>query len=79
MDDCDHTWLYIGSKRQQAWRCVRCGDYRLYEPKQKREWVGLTYKERCELWNIASKFSPDSVIMHDFARDIEAALKEKNR
>lgn len=43
-----------------------------------RKWQGLTYKERCELWNIASTFSPDSVIMHDFAKDIERALKERN-
>jgi hypothetical protein len=43
-----------------------------------KPWVGLTYKERCELWNISSKFSPDSVIMHDFAKDIELALREKN-
>jgi hypothetical protein len=47
-------------------------------PQPKRDWVGLTYQERCELWNIASKFSPDSVIMHDFAKDIEQALKDKN-
>jgi hypothetical protein len=45
---------------------------------KQREWVGLTHKERCELWNIASKFSPDAVIMHDYAREIEAKLKEKN-
>jgi len=43
-----------------------------------KSWVGLTYKERCELWNICSMFSPDSVIMHDFAKDIEQALREKN-
>lgn len=43
-----------------------------------KPWVCLTYKERCELWNISSKFSPESVIMHDFAKDIELALREKN-
>jgi hypothetical protein len=43
-----------------------------------KPWISLTYKERCELWNISSKFSPDSVIMHDFAKDIELALREKN-
>lgn len=50
----------------------------LYTAPPQREWVGMTHKERCELWNIASKFSPDAVIMHDYAREIEAALREKN-
>lgn len=53
-------------------------DIPLYTAQPRREWVGLTYKERCELWNIASKFSPVAVIMHDYAREIESALREKN-
>lgn len=51
---------------------------KLYTAPPQREWVGLTYKERCELWNIASQFLPESVIMHDFAKDIEARLRELN-
>ena len=43
-----------------------------------RKWIGLTFQERCELWNISSKFSPDSVIMHDFAKDVEEELRKKN-
>jgi len=53
-------------------------DVPLYTAPPQRKWVGLTYKERCELWNISSKFSPESVIMQDFAKDIESRLRELN-
>ena len=47
-------------------------------PQIQKNWQGLNHKHRCELWNIASKFSPESVMIHDFAKDIEEALKRKN-
>ena len=59
-------------------RCRHQGWLGAQSSSPQRTWVGLTYQERCELWNISSKFSPDSVIMHDFAKDIELALREKN-
>ena len=39
MDKCEHIWLYIGSKRQQLWRCTRCDEYRIDAPTQKRQEV----------------------------------------
>jgi hypothetical protein len=39
MDKCEHIWLYIGSKRQQVWRCTRCDEYRIDAPTQKRQEV----------------------------------------
>jgi hypothetical protein len=41
------------------------------EPK---EWVGLTDKERAETWNESDPYDD----INDFARAIEAKLKEKN-
>ena len=43
-----------------------------------KEWQGLTYQERTELWNESVKYSPSDVRMHDFAKDVEANLKQKN-
>ena len=84
MDACvfSSDMLYNEDEREQFKSMVARWSRALNETENtapsRKEWQGLTYKERCELWNIASKFSPDSVIMHDFARDIERALKEKN-
>jgi len=49
----------------------------LYTAPPKREWVGLTEEELeplCDLW----KVSYGSVYVDEFARAIEAKLKEKN-
>jgi len=55
-------------------------DKMVYESRKydlpKREWVGLTeedLKPICDEWRIVY-----GAWMHDFARDIEAKLKEKN-
>jgi len=34
---CDHTWSYIGSKRQKAWGCPRCGGMRFEDPDKDAE------------------------------------------
>ena len=31
-DQCDHNWLYQGSKRQQAWQCSKCQAWRFDPP-----------------------------------------------
>ena len=49
----------------------------LYTAPPKREWIGLTEEELeplCDLW----KVSYGSVYVDEFARAIEAKLKEKN-
>ena len=54
-------------------KCLLCEVERL----QKREWIGLTEEELeplCDLW----KVSYGSVYVDEFARAIEAKLKEKN-
>jgi len=32
MNNCDHSWQYIGSKRQAMWQCSKCNDLRLDNP-----------------------------------------------
>ena len=44
----------------------------------KREWQGLTDEEIDELWDETVKYAPSEVRIRDFARAIEAKLKEKN-
>lgn len=43
----------------------------------KREWQGLTDEEIDELWDETVKYAPSEVRIRDFARAIEAKLKEK--
>ena len=45
MNNCVHQWIYIGSKRQDVWRCIFCDEYKINDATQKREWVGLTDEE----------------------------------
>lgn len=44
----------------------------------KREWRGLTDEEWIELWDKTVKYAPSVTRVEDFARAIEAKLKEKN-
>jgi hypothetical protein len=71
MDKCKHIWLYIGSKRQKLWRCTLCDEYRLDDPSQKREWVGLTHEEKMDILT-RSITAPSRIEV------AEALLKEKN-
>lgn len=68
MNNCVHQWIYIGSKRQDVWRCIFCDEYKINDATQKREWVGLT-DEEIEAFECADVLS---------VRIIEAKLKEKN-
>jgi len=43
-----------------------------------RQWVGLTDEEVMEAWNGIIKYAPGEMRVKDFARAIEAKLKEKN-
>ena len=63
-------------KHQDFSRVQRVGWEAIYtHPQPKREWVGLTDDEHYELADKAGCMSADWV---DYARDIEAKLKEKN-
>jgi hypothetical protein len=44
----------------------------------KREWVGLTDEEAMQIWDGIIKYAPGEVRVKDFARAIEAKLKERN-
>jgi hypothetical protein len=44
----------------------------------KREWVGLTDEEAMQTWDGVIKYAPGEMRVKDFARAIEAKLKEKN-
>lgn len=77
MNTCAHTWIYIGSKRQNIWRCALCDEYRIDDPTQKREWQGLTDEEAKRVFNDEHcNISAD--LAGVLARAIEQALKEKN-
>ena len=41
-------------------------------------WVGLTDEETMQIWGGIIKYAPGEVRLKDFARAIEAKLKEKN-
>ena len=71
MNNCVHQWIYIGSKRQDVWRCIFCDEYKINDSTQKREWQGLTDEE-------VEKLYLGSFDEGQFARAIEAKLKEKN-
>ena len=43
-----------------------------------RQWVGLTDDEAMQTWDEIIKYAPGEVRVKDFARAIEAKLKEKN-
>ena len=49
-----------------------------YDLPTKREWVGLTDEEAMQTWEGIIKYAPGEVRLKDFARAIEAKLKEKN-
>ena len=70
MDDCEHFWVNISSKRQRAWQCSHCGELRLDDPTQKREWQGLTDEE---MWDVCKNLKTVNLYPA-----IEAKLKEKN-
>jgi hypothetical protein len=44
----------------------------------RREWQGLTDEEPMQMWEGIVKYAPSEVRINDFARAIEAKLKEKN-
>jgi hypothetical protein len=76
MDDCEHFWVNISSKRQRAWQCSHCGELRLDDPTQKREWQGLTdgeYEAMAEQHITNCYF--DTL---KYAYAIEEALRRKN-
>lgn len=54
------------------------GEYQLYTSPPQREWAGLTDEEIEDAWAGVSDPSRDEIDMNDFARAIEAKLKEKN-
>lgn len=79
MNNCVHQWIYIGSKRQDVWRCIFCDEYKINDATQKREWVGLTDEEISNAWYSAVHIaSVEGSATKQFARAIEAKLKEKN-
>ena len=50
----------------------------LYLTPHQRQWVGLTDDEAMQIWDGIIKYAPGEVRVKDFARAIEAKLKEKN-
>ena len=44
----------------------------------KRPWAGLTDEETMQIWEGIIKYAPGEVRLKDFARAIEAKLRERN-
>jgi len=60
---------------------VTCNGMPAYEgplSAAQRQWVGLTDEEAMQTWEGIIKYAPGEVRLRDFARAIEAKLKEKN-
>jgi hypothetical protein len=76
------AWLSEGgdvsrSKRYMDEMGFKCNP--LYTSPPKREWVGLTDEEISDLWCKVSNTDFVTIDTHEFARAIEAKLREKNR
>ncbi len=88
MNNCVHQWIYIGSKRQDVWRCIFCDEYKINDATQKREWVGLTDEEMRDLekqFNAERVRTSDEEYLviypsdyWDWQNAIAAKLKERN-
>ena len=75
------AWISEGgdvsrSKRYMDEMGFKCNP--LYTAPPKREWVGLTDEEISDLWCKVSNTDFVTIDTHEFARAIEAKLKEKN-
>ena len=65
----------------EAEKPVTCNGMPAYEgplSAAQRQWVGLTDEEAMQTWEGIIKYAPGEVRLKDFARAIEAKLKEKN-
>jgi len=49
-----------------------------FDGKKNRKWVGLTEQEAIETWKGIIKYAPSKVRVKDFAKAIDAKLREKN-
>lgn len=79
MNNCVHQWIYIGSKRQDVWRCIFCDEYKINDATQKRPWVGLTDEEVASVLGFGEyTVGSAKVILLAIAHTVEAKLKEKN-
>jgi len=58
--------------------CKHCKQYTIEEPLPAAQWVGLTDEDAMQTWEGIIKYAPGEVRLKDFARAIEAKLKEKN-
>jgi hypothetical protein len=67
-----HEWFRTGEMKVGQMRCISCGTWGQEEMPQ-RPWVGLTLEEILETYR-----GPDGSDYVDYARGIEAKLKEKN-
>jgi hypothetical protein len=67
-----HEWFRTGEMKVGQMRCISCGTWAEEEMPQ-RTWVGLTLEEILETYR-----GPDGSDYVDYARGIEAKLKEKN-
>ena len=69
---CKHEWFRTGAIKPRECRCIKCGAWNTTPPQ--RTWVGLT--DDAEIFAISNTMPYAN--RFEFARAIEAKLKEKN-
>jgi len=69
--ECERNKLRAAMWRAEAYK--QAGHDKIERP-----WVGLTEEEAMQIWDGIIKYAPGEVRVKDFARAIEAKLKDKN-
>lgn len=69
-----HEWFRTGEMKVGQMRCISCGAWGQEEITQ-RTWVGLQAEEILDLFDASNVYGSKWI---EFARKVEAKLKEKN-
>jgi len=77
IDAAYHVSDWARSNNWVKWRIGDCCSVD-FTTTPKREWVGLTEQEAMETWEGIIKYAPSEMRIKDFAKAVEAKLREKN-
>ena len=68
MNNCEHLWKYVGSKRQQGWQCAYCRGWKIPD----------TTNDFVPNWDAMAVMVEEQQRMAKRIEELEAKLKEKN-
>ena len=77
IDAAFHVSDWADRNNWKNWRIGYCCSVDCTAP-QKREWVSLTDEEAMQTWEGIIKYAPSEMRIKDFAKAVEAKLREKN-